>query len=74
MDGANVPMRFEMKRPAPGETNSWFVEILGTDGGVKHDTREPKTLWTFQRGKEQIRQKTDLGFHAPFPTITGGIF
>lgn len=74
VDGKEVPMRFEMKRLAPGETNSWFIEILGTDGGVKYSTKEPKTLWTFQRGKEQIWQRTDLGFHGPFPTITGGIF
>jgi predicted dehydrogenase len=74
IDGSEVPVRFEMKRLAPSETNTWFIEILGTDGGVKFSTKEPKTLWTFQRGKEQFWQKTDLGFNGPFPTITGGIF
>jgi predicted dehydrogenase len=74
ISGNLVPLRFEMKRLAPGETNTWFIEILGTDGGVKFSTREPKTLWTFQRGKEQCWQRTDLGFHGPFATITGGIF
>lgn len=74
IDGNEVPIRFEMKRLAPGETNTWFIEVLGTDGGVKFSTKEPKTLWTFQRGKEQVWQRTDLGFHGPFPTITGGIF
>lgn len=69
-----VPMRLEMKRLAPGETNTWFIEVLGTDGGVRYSTKEPKTLWTFERQKEQIWQKVDLGFHGPFPTITGGIF
>ena len=74
IDGGEVPVRFEMKRLAPGETNTWFLEILGTDGGVKYSTKEPKTLWQFQRGKEQNWLRTDLGFHGPFPTITGGIF
>lgn len=74
IDGSEVPVRFEMKRLAPGETNTWFIEVLGTDGGVKFSTKEPKTLWTFQRSKEQLWQKTDLGFNGPFPTITGGIF
>lgn len=74
IDGQEVPLRFETKRLAPGETNTWFFEVLGTDGGVKFSTKEPKTLWTFQRGKEQLWQRTDLGFHGPFPTITGGIF
>lgn len=73
-EGAEVPVRFEMKRLAPGETNTWFIEILGTDGGVRYSTKEPKTLWTFQRGREQHWLRTDLGFHGPFPTITGGIF
>jgi predicted dehydrogenase len=74
VDGLDVPLRFETKRLAPGETNTWFIEVYGTEGGVKYSTKEPKTLWTFTRGKEQIWQRTDLGFHGPFPTITGGIF
>jgi predicted dehydrogenase len=69
-----VPMRLEMKRLAPGETNTWFIEALGTEGGVRYSTKEPKTLWTFERQKEQFWQKTDLGFNGPFMTITGGIF
>lgn len=74
--GANkdVPMRLEMKRLAPGATNTWWVEILGTDGGVRYSTQEPKTLWTFKRGKEQIWERTELGHQMAFPTITGGIF
>jgi len=74
IDGAEVPMRLEMKRMAPGETNTWWIEVLGTDGGIRYSTKEPKTLWTFQRGKEQIWQRTDLGYQMPFATITGGIF
>jgi predicted dehydrogenase len=72
--GEEVPVRFEMKRLAPGETNTWFIEVLGTDGGVRYSLKEPKTLWTFTRGKDQLWQRTDLGFAGPFPTITGGIF
>lgn len=74
VDGGEVPMRFEMKRLAPGETNTWFLEVLGTDGGVKFSTKEPKTLWTFERRREQLWQRADLGFLGAFPTITGGIF
>jgi predicted dehydrogenase len=71
-----VPMRLETKRLAPGETNTWFIEVLGTDGGVRYSTKEPKTLWTFARekGKEQVWQRADLGHSMAFPTITGGIF
>ena len=72
--GARTPMRIELKRFAPGETNSWYIEILGTDGGVRYSTKTPKTLWTFRREKEQIWDQTDLGFQMVFPGITGAIF
>lgn len=72
--GAVVPLTLEMKRLAPTETNTWVLEVLGTEGGVRYSTKEPKTLWVFRRGKEQTWEKTDLGFAMPFRTITGGIF
>ena len=71
--GYEVPMRLEMKRMAPGATNTWFFEVLGTDGGVRFSTAEPKTLWLFERAKEQFWKRTELGFAVPFKTITGGI-
>lgn len=73
-NGARTPMRIELKRFAPGETNSWYIEVLGTDGGVRYSTKTPKTLWTFRREKEQIWDSTDLGFQMVFPSITGAIF
>jgi len=74
IDSEPVPMRLEMKRLAPGETNSWFIEVLGTEGGARYNTKEPKTLWLFEGGKEQYWKKTDLGFGMPFKAVTGGIF
>ena len=74
MDGRDVPMRLETKRLAPGETNTWLIEVLGTDGGIRYSTKEPKTLWTFARGEEQGWTRTDLGHEMAFATITGGIF
>jgi predicted dehydrogenase len=72
--GHEVPMRLEMKRLAPGETNTWFIEVLGTEGGVRYSTKAPKTLWLFEGGKEQFWRQTDLGFGMPFKAVTGGIF
>ncbi len=74
MHGKEAVLRLEMKRLAPGATNTWFIEILGTDGGVRFSTAEPKTLWLFERGKEQWWKRTELGFATPFKTVTGGIF
>ena len=73
--GNEVPMRLEMKRLAPGETNTWFIEVLGTKGGVRFSTKHPKTLWFFEGGKEQYWKQTDLGMTGmPFKVVTGGIF
>jgi len=74
IESNDVPLRLEMKRLAPGATNTWFFEVLGTDGGVRFSTAEPKTLWVFERGKEQWWKRTDLGFGTGFKTVTGGIF
>jgi predicted dehydrogenase len=70
-----VPMALEMKRMAPGETNTWLFEAHGTEQGVRFSTKEPKTLWTYRRrGKELSWERTDLGFDMPFRAITGAIF
>ncbi len=74
IDGHETPMRIEVKRIAPGETNTWFIEVYGTEGSVKFSTKEPKTLWTFRREKEQIWQRIDLGHQTQFPVVTGPIF
>ncbi len=71
----DVPMRIETKRLAPGEMNSWYLEVYGTEGGVRFSTKEPKTLWLFRRGKEQIWERYDVGMsESAFPVVTGGIF
>ena len=50
--------------------------MLGTEGGVRFNTKNPKTLEIFERDAkgEQFWKRTDLGFGTPFKTITGGIF
>jgi predicted dehydrogenase len=63
-----------MKRLAPGATNTWFIEVLGTDRGVRFSTAEPKTLRVFERDGDQWWKETGLGFQTPFKTVTGGIF
>ncbi len=72
--GEDVPVRLEMKRLQPGATNTWFIEILGTEGGVRYSTADTKGLWLFERGKEQFWKRSELGFETAFKTVTGGIF
>jgi predicted dehydrogenase len=75
IDGREVPLEISTKRLAPAEMNTWFIEVLGTDRGVRYSTKEPKTVWVFERRKEQVWERYDVG-HAynTFPVITGGIF
>ncbi len=72
--GEMVPMRWETKRLAPTETNTWFIEVLGTQGGLRFSTKQPKTLYLFQNGAEQSWNAIDLGHKSAFATVTGGIF
>jgi len=74
INGEQVSMQLEMKRLAPGETNTWYIEIYGTEGGVRYSTKDTKAFWQFSNGAEQWWKRTDLGFQMPFETITGGIF
>jgi predicted dehydrogenase len=74
INGQSTLMRWEMKRLAPTETNTWFIEVLGTDGGVKYSTKELKTFYRFENGKEQSWNAIDLGYKSAFETVTGGIF
>src|SRR5215212_2217112 len=48
-----IPMRLETKRLAPGETNTWYIEVLGTDGGIRYSTKDTKAIWLFERAAEQ---------------------
>ncbi|HZC35364.1 MAG TPA: Gfo/Idh/MocA family oxidoreductase [Chthoniobacterales bacterium] len=74
VDDAEVPMRIETKRLAPTEMNTWYIEVLGTDAGIRFSTKEPKTLWRYQRAEDQGWFRTDLGSQSAFPTISGSIF
>jgi predicted dehydrogenase len=69
-----VPIRFEMKRLAPGATNTWFFEALGTEGGARFSTADPKAVHLFSRGKEQTWSRLETGHEMGFKTVTGGIF
>jgi predicted dehydrogenase len=74
--GHHFPWIAEMKRIAPGETNSWYLEVYGTSKSMRFTTKWPRTLWTinFSPGEEQSWQSTDLGFEPLYRSITGPNF
>ena len=75
-DGRPFPLRIETKRIAPGETNTWTIEIDGTAGSIAYSTKLPKTLRTmsYTPGGPQEWRVVDLGSRSAYPTITGAIF
>ena len=69
------PMFWEMKRIAPGESNTWQFSAMGMKGGVKFSTRTPATFHKFAYANgEQIWQEIQPGHKTNWPVITGGIF
>jgi predicted dehydrogenase len=75
-DGDELPLRIETKRIAPGETNTWTIEVDGTGGSIAFTTKRPKTLrkMRYSPGGRQSWEETDLGSQSAYPSITGAIF
>ncbi len=74
-DGYTFPILLHTKRIAPGEANTWFLRVNGTDLSMEYSTKYPKTLKTLEyEGGAQAWQHLDLGYESAYETITGGIF
>jgi predicted dehydrogenase len=68
-------MVVETKRMAPGATNTWFIEVYGTEGSAAFSTHDPKAFrFISTSGKEQGWTRVDIGSQSVIPSITGGIF
>ncbi|MBZ5564751.1 MAG: Gfo/Idh/MocA family oxidoreductase [Acidobacteriia bacterium] len=73
--GGVFPLTIKTKRIAPGEKNTWYLEIYGTKVSARFSTRNPRRLELLEyRGGEQSWQQFDMGQETAFKTITGGIF
>ena len=70
------PMLLSTKRIAPGEGNTWFIKVYGTEFSAEYTTKYPKTLRTmaYRSGQPQSWQTVDIGYQGPYPAITGPIF
>lgn len=70
------PLTLKMQRIAPGEKNTWYIEIKGTEACARFSTKNPKRLEVFESGEnaQQAWKQIDTGQQTAFPTITGGIF
>jgi predicted dehydrogenase len=73
--GEAFPMILKTQRIAPGEKDTWALEILGTKASARFSTKNPKRLETLSyTGGEQVWGQIDVGYESAFKTITGGIF
>ncbi len=73
--GAPFPLTIKMHRIAPGETNTWYLEILGTLASARFSTRNPRRLELLvSKSGDQSWRQLDMGQETAFKTITGGIF
>lgn len=72
----NFPMSLKTYRIAPGETNTWYIKILGTSFSIQYSTRYPKSLYSmpYEAGGKQNWSEESLGYNSAYPTISGGIF
>lgn len=72
---ASFPLTLKTQRIAPGEKDTWFLEILGTKASARFSTKNPKLLQVMEyHGGEQVWQHIDTGHETAFKSITGGIF
>jgi hypothetical protein len=75
-DHQHFPMYIQTYRIAPGEMNTWYIRVLGTEFSAEFSTKYPRTLkiMEYRTGSEQAWQHIDIGYQSAYPTITGGIF
>ncbi|MBL8028344.1 MAG: Gfo/Idh/MocA family oxidoreductase [Fibrobacteres bacterium] len=68
-------IHFETRRMAPGATNTWYLEVYGTEGSARFTTADPKAFYVLEtKGKEQGWTRFDTGSQSFVPSVTGGIF
>ena len=74
-DGSEFPLSIKIQRIAPGEKDTWYIEIKGTKACARFSTKNPKRLEVLEyTGGEQIWQQIDTGQETAFKSITGGVF
>ena len=65
------PMTLKTQRIAPGEKDTWFLEVKGMQLSMKFSTRMPNLL---QVCRQNSWVQEEVGYEPAFPTITGKIF
>lgn len=73
--GQDFPLILKTWRIAPGESNTWYIRILGMKKSAFFSTKQPRQWqWMDYQGSTQSWNTEDLGYGSVFPAITGKIF
>ena len=69
-------MLLSTKRIAPGQGNTWYLRIYGTEMSAEFSTKNPKELrfLPYSPGSTQEWRSLDLPHQPVYPGITGSIF
>ena len=71
----DFPLVLKTWRIAPGESNTWYIRILGMKKSAFFSTKHPRQWqWMDYQGSTQSWNTEDLGYGSVFPAITGKIF
>ena len=74
-DGLRFPLTIKTQRIAPGQKDTWYIEILGMKKSARFSTKNPKLLEILDyTNGSQAWQQIDMGHETAFKSITGGIF
>lgn len=69
------PMVLKTHRIAPGQKNTWYMQVYGTKASARWSSINPKILEVLEyTGGEQIWQQVQTGYESAFKTITGPNF
>lgn len=72
--GDEFPFTLRTQRISPGQTNNWYIEVLGTKASARFSTNNANTLEILEyTGGEQRWQRMDMGQQVPFESVTHSI-
>ncbi|OPH56390.1 oxidoreductase [Paenibacillus ferrarius] len=76
LEAQQFPMILSTKRIAPGNANTWFIRITGTEFSAEFTTKNPKQVASlpYTPGGNQAWHVEDAPYKSAYGTITGGIF
>jgi len=74
--GEPFPLTVKLQRIAPGQRNTWYTEVLGTQASARWSSANPCLFeqLRYTPGGAQTWEQVQVGYETAFKTITGGIF